>query len=69
MLINFRFNIFILISNFTFKFLIMWTFYSILVKIVKLFLVFSMKYINKIMYFYKLNWFKFISYIEINIIY
>ena len=55
MLINFEFNIFILINNFAFKFLIMWTFYLILIKTVKLSLVFSVKYINKIIYFYKLN--------------
>ena len=42
----------------------MWTFYSILIKIVKLFLISSVKYINKIIYSYKLSWFKFIFYIE-----
>ena len=67
MLTNFRFNIFILINSFAFRFLIMWTFYLILIKIVKLFLISSVKYIGKIIYFYKLNWFKSIPYIETGI--
>ena len=69
MLTSFKLNIFILINSFTFKFLIMWTFYLILIKIVKLFLISLIKYINKIIYFYKLNWFKPIFYTETDIIY
>ena len=69
MLINFKLNIFILINNFAFKFLIMWIFYSILIKTVKLFLIFPVKYINKIIYFYKLSWFKLILCTETGIIY
>ena len=55
MLISFKFNIFILINSFAFKFLIMWISCLILIKTVKLFLISSVKYINKIIYFYKLN--------------
>ena len=69
MLTSSELNISILISSFTFKFLIMWTSYLILIKTIKLSLISPVKYISKIVYSYKLNWFKPIFYIKTDVIY